>query len=181
MTVRRLALAGVTVAVGVLWWRLRPDAPEARRHAEVLAPEPRAIRWLASSRPRPPDTTAGRIVAYVWASPLTAAGVLLGAVSRTRPQLHDGVLIFADARGLGGWMLRWRGFAAATLGHAILATGFPGERLLQHELVHVRQAERWGPLFVPLYLAGLIRYGYRANPLERAAYGDGRSSSVSPA
>jgi hypothetical protein len=181
MRVRRLALAGVAVAAGVLWWRLRPDAPEARRHALVLAPEPRAVRWLASSRPGPPRTTAGRLLAYVWASPLTAAGVLLGAVSRTRPRLYDGVLIFADARGLGGWMLRWRGFAAATLGHTILATGRPGERLLQHELVHVRQAERWGPLFVPLYLAGLIRYGYRRNPLERAAYADGPGPSLSRA
>ena len=76
----------------------------------------------------------------------------------------------AEARGLGGRMLRWRGFAAATLGHTVLTARAPTERLLRHELVHVRQAERWGPLFVPLYLAGLLRYGYRRNPFERAAY-----------
>jgi hypothetical protein len=45
-----------------------------------------------------------------------------------------------------------------------------------HELVHVRQYERWGPLFVPAYLASSaiiwLRGGdpYRDNPFEREAY-----------
>lgn len=180
--VRGLALTGVAVACGVLWRRLRPDAQDSRRPTPPDAGEPRAVRWLASSRPPPPATAAGRVAAYAWASPLTAVGVVLGALSRSRPRVHDGVLLFADARGVGGRMLHWRGFAATALGHAIIATGRPGERLLQHELVHVRQAERWGPLFVPLYLAGLLRYGYRANPLERAAYADdGLGTPVTPA
>ncbi|CAN5911785.1 hypothetical protein BH23ACT10_BH23ACT10_20240 [soil metagenome] len=170
MTIRRLVAACLALAAGVLWWRLRPDGHQAPQHLVAVA-EPRAIGRLASWRPAPPDTTVGRVAAYLWAGPLTAVGLLLGALSRTRPTVHDGVLLFAHARGVGGWMLRWRGFAAATLGHTILAAGQPGDRLLQHELVHVRQAERWGPLFVPLYLAGLMRYGYRRNPLERAAYG----------
>lgn len=185
MTLRRLLLIGLAVTAGVLWWRLRPEVNAAPRHHVLEVPEPRAISLLASWQPRPLTSLLGRSIAYAWASPLTAVGVLLGALSRTPPRVHDGVLIFADARGVGGWMLRWRGFGAATMGHAILAAGHLDGGLLKHELVHVRQAERWGPLFVPLYLAGLVRYGYRQNPLERAAYAGhrlpGPTQSVSPA
>ncbi|HMO84113.1 MAG TPA: hypothetical protein PKC18_04240 [Lacipirellulaceae bacterium] len=45
-----------------------------------------------------------------------------------------------------------------------------------HELVHVRQYERWGPLFVPAYLACSaviwLRGGdaYLDNPFEREAF-----------
>jgi hypothetical protein len=35
-------------------------------------------------------------------------------------------------------------------------------------------------LFVPLYLAGLLRYGYRRNPFERAAY-DAAADGPTPA
>ena len=167
MTVaRRVAAWSVAIVAGVLLWRLRPDAT-----AQPARPanEPAPVRWAASWVPRPPATWWTRLLAYVWASPLTAAGILLGAASRTTPELHEGVVLFPEARGLGGWMLRYRGFAASTLGHAIIAAGRPSATLMRHELVHVRQAERWGPLFVPLYVAALARYGYRANPFERAA------------
>lgn len=181
MIARRLVLPGVAIAAAVLWWRLRSEVPDRqRRQLDTReTTEPQSISRLASWQPEPPGTMVGRVVAYTWASPLTAAGLLLGALSGTTPQVRCGVLLFADARGLGGWMLRWRGFAAATLGHVIIAVGHPGDRLLGHELVHVRQAERWGPLFVPLYLAGLARYGYRLNPFERAAYGPRRRNGPS--
>jgi hypothetical protein len=167
-----MAALAVAATAAVLWWRLRAAPATPRSSAPPPAPvtEPAAIARLADWVPRPPASVVTRAVAYVWAAPLTAAGLVLGALSRTPPRVHDGVVRFDDARGLGGRMLRWRGFAAATLGHVIIATGSPGDRLLRHELVHVRQAERLGPLFVPLYLAGLVRYGYRRNPFERAAY-----------
>lgn len=178
MTPRRLVPLGLAVAAaGVLWWRLRPDAPAPREQPSDPC-EPRAVRWLASWTPATPRTPAGRIAGYVWAAPLTAAGILLGSLSGTAPEVRDGVLLFADAGGVAGAMLRWRGFSAATLGHVIVATGHPDAALLRHELVHVRQAERWGPLFVPLYLAGLLRYGYRRNPFERAAYTEQRRPPV---
>jgi hypothetical protein len=47
----------------------------------------------------------------------------------------------------------------------------------EHELVHVRQYERWGPLFVPAYLLCWLvqmlrgKSGYWDNPFEREAYG----------
>ena len=167
MNLRRVTLAATAVAAAVLLWRLRPAT--GGDDDEPIA-EPRVVARLAAWAPERPVSWVGRVAGYAWAAPLTAAGLLLGALSATRPQVHDGVLVFAEAQGLGGRMLRWRGFAAATLGHAVITARVPTQRLLRHELVHVRQAERWGPVFVPLYLAGLIRYGYRRNPFERAAY-----------
>lgn len=169
MNRRRTALAAAlaVAAVGVLLWRLRPDADGA----DPVLDEPAVVARLAAWAPAPPVHPATRIAGYLWAAPMTAAGLLLGAASATRPRVHEGALLFTGVRGLAGRMLRWRGFAAATLGHVIVAAADePADRLLHHELVHVRQAERWGPLFAPLYLAGLLRYGYRRNPFERAAY-----------
>lgn len=62
---------------------------------------------------------------------------------------------------------------AITLGHVIAGVDDRTlERFRAHERIHVRQAERWGPLFIPAYLAaGLwtaLRGGdaYRDNPFE---------------
>lgn len=167
MSRRGAAVVAALGAVGVLLWRLRPDAG---RLPATPVDEPVAVTRLAAWIPAPPASPATRLAGYVWAAPLSAAGLLLGVLSAARPRVHEGALLFAGAGGPAGRMLRWRGFTAATLGHVIVAAGEPSERLLRHELVHVRQAERWGPLFAPLYLAGLLRYGYRQNPFERAAY-----------
>ncbi len=58
--------------------------------------------------------------------------------------------------------------AAVTLGRTIVLR--PGvrltDRLVQHELAHVRQW-RQHPISFPLrYLVGHLRYGYHANPYE---------------
>lgn len=168
MNLRRAGLVAAAATATILLWRLRPGS--ADEGDAPVGDEPRVVARLATWAPSRPLSRAGRLAGYVWAAPLTAAGLLLGALSGSRPQVRDGVLLFTEARGLGGRMLRWRGFGAATLGHAVITARAPTERLLRHELVHVRQAERWGPLFVPLYVAGLLRYGYRRNPFERAAY-----------
>ena len=64
-----------------------------------------------------------------------------------------------------------------TLGHVVL--GKDAEALewsRSHERVHVRQCERWGPLFLPAYgVASLValcrgRDAYRDNAFEREAY-----------
>lgn len=167
-TGRAFAVLAALAAGTVLVWRLRPDA--AAQPTPIDEAEPQMVSKLAAWTPAPPSRTFARVCAYAWACPMTAAGLLLGAVSNTAPRIHDGVLVFANAEGLAGRMLRWRGFQAATLGHVIIARGEPSARLLTHELTHVRQAERFGPLFAPLYLAALARYGYRRNPFERAAY-----------
>jgi hypothetical protein len=63
------------------------------------------------------------------------------------------------------------------LGHVVLGrTGHCLDSCRTHELVHVRQYERWGPLFIPAYVACSVfiwfRGGdaYRDNPFEREAF-----------
>ncbi|HEX9343787.1 MAG TPA: hypothetical protein VF995_09260 [Actinomycetota bacterium] len=109
---------------------------------------------------------------YLWAAPNTLIGLLGAATTRTRPIPHRGVLLFeptpgARPRGLARF-LAWRGFEAITLGHAIITNTPLDDHVLAHEFVHIRQHERWGPLFYPAYLLTSLA-GYRRNPFERAA------------
>ncbi|MFW5329871.1 signal peptide prediction [Hydrogenophaga sp. ZJX-1] len=110
---------------------------------------------------------------WLWASPNTLIGLVLGLLLLplgARFRRVDGVLEIAAMRRLP--RRRWP-FAAITLGHVILGTHAQDlERLRAHELVHVRQCERWGPLFLPAYLlAGVWQWvrgrdAYWDNPFE---------------
>ena len=105
---------------------------------------------------------------YLWAGPNSLVGLVGALTTRTRPVRWRGVLLFEDGRGGLARLLRWRGFTAITLGHVIVANRQLDDRLLAHELEHVAQHERWGPLYYPAYLLGSLR-GYRRNPFELAA------------
>lgn len=155
----------------------------ARGNVRVLGPEtePAAVQRLAGWVPAPPASPLARAAAYTWAAPVTLVGLLAGLAAGARPALRDGVVVFAPARGVAGLALRLRGFSATALGHVVVAAHEPGPSLLAHELVHVRQAERLGPLFVPVYLALWLRYGYVRHPLERAARLGGRRATGAPA
>ena len=111
---------------------------------------------------------------YWWAGPNSLVGLVGGLTTRSRPVRWRGVLLFEDAGGGLARFLRWRGFAAITLGHVIVANRPLSDGLLAHELEHVAQHERWGPLYYPAYLLGSV-LGYRRNPFERAAF---RASSA---
>ena len=109
---------------------------------------------------------------YLWAAPNTVVGLLGAATTRSGPVRHRGVLLFEPRagqrpRGLARF-LAWRGFEAITLGHVIVAKTRLDDRILAHELAHIRQHERWGPFFYPAYLLASLA-GYRRNPFERAA------------
>jgi hypothetical protein len=121
-----------------------------------------------------------QLARWVWASPGTLIGLtigLAGLLTGGSVQAVRGALEFHG--GLVDWMLRKpaRGSAAMTLGHVILGRS-PEllESARDHEHVHVRQYERWGPFFLPAYgccaawlwLRG--RHGYWDNPFEREAY-----------
>lgn len=72
-------------------------------------------------------------------------------------------------RGLAHFVLTRRHYAAITFGHVVVFAFEPTERLWRHELRHVRQYERFGLAFLPLYLRLYAKHGYAAHPLERDA------------
>jgi hypothetical protein len=126
---------------------------------------------------------AARLARYLWTFPTTVPGLFflpVALISGGAAQVVDGVLEI-----YGGWVawflrnctLLEGGASAMTLGHVVL--GRSREHLVvtrTHERVHVRQAERWGPLFLPAYaLASLQAWWqggdpYRDNRFEREAF-----------
>jgi len=122
-------------------------------------------------------------IRYLWASPNTLVGFLWALLARLSGggwSVHTGVV---EAH--GGWVapLLHRlpfvkgGALAITIGHVVLSQTQAGlDVTREHERVHVRQYERWGPLFMPAYVfAGLWQWAhgndpYRDNPFEVEAY-----------
>jgi hypothetical protein len=106
---------------------------------------------------------------FLWAMPNTLLGLVLGALTFQSPRIHGGVIVFdRGPRGVT-WLLRAMNRTAMTLGFVIVSAAPVEGRLLAHERHHVRQSMLWGPLFVPVYLALAIPFGYRRHPMERGA------------
>ncbi len=144
-----------------------PDAdPAPRRPVGPLA------ACLAAWVPARPISSAGRAMVAVWSAPLTALGIAAALVGGARPRRDRarGCWVATGVRGPSALALDGVGATANTIGRVVLVTGTtPSRALLDHEAVHVRQAERLGP-FLPIAYAWLgARYGYADNPLERAA------------
>lgn len=119
-----------------------------------------------------------RFLRYLWAAPASLLGLLLGAVllvAGGNARRIEGTLEIS-----GGAIGRRvaagppaMNFAAITFGHVILGQD---DSMLgacrAHERVHVRQYERWGVLFFPLYVASSLwqlargRDWYRDNRFE---------------
>ena len=127
-----------------------------------------------------------RPLVYLWTLPTSAVGLFaagLTLVTGGHVRLHTGVL---EAHGgFSAFLLRRLvplpgGASAMTLGHVVIARDAAAhESTRTHERVHVRQCERWGPLFIPAYLltsAYLKARGkdaYHDNPFEREAFAKG--------
>lgn len=119
---------------------------------------------------------------YLWVLPNSVVGLLALMVCRlggAEARVHSGVLEVCGPgieRLLGVMPVRFK-IAAITLGHVVLGRDAVClERTRAHERVHVEQFQRWGPLFLPLYVlaSGIawIKGGdfYRDNVFEREAY-----------
>ena len=123
-----------------------------------------------------------QLLLFLWASPWTLVGLIAGLIALLTggsAQRVGRVLEFNG--GALSRLLTWvpiaGGAAAMTLGHVVIArTVGDLNRSREHELVHVAQYERWGPLFVPAYLACSAwlwvfgRDAYLDNPFEEEAY-----------
>jgi hypothetical protein len=123
-----------------------------------------------------------KLLLIVWASPYSLLGLCIGGW---------GLLWGGQWKFRAGAIEFYAGTTAAfvrrlppgpttagfTLGHVILGQTAEGlERVGQHERVHVRQFERWGPLMGPAYLGASAwlwlcgKDAYRDNPFEIEAY-----------
>jgi len=112
--------------------------------------------------------SALELLGFVWTLPNTLLGLALGALTFQRPRIHGGTIVFDRPRGVTALLKPMRR-SAMTMGFVILAAVPVEGRLLLHERHHIRQYIAWGPLFVPVYLALGIPFGYRRHPMERAA------------
>ena len=116
---------------------------------------------------------------YLWASPTTLLGLSVipfTVLQGGRARVVRGVI---EAHGgASTWILRnILGASAVTLGHVVWGRD---QQCLndtrEHERVHVRQYERWGPFFLPAYFLGSFiaklrgKHPYLDNPFEREAF-----------
>ena len=118
---------------------------------------------------------------YLWAAPATGVGVLAAGawlLCGAHARLSHGAIEVCGGRlaaGIGRLPPALR-FSAITLGHVILGlTPEVLDDVRSHEQAHVRQYERWGLLFFPLYAGASIvawleaRHPYWHNHFERQA------------
>jgi hypothetical protein len=192
--IRRLAWAFLLATIGaglVGAVRQRREVAQVRRGvrprftdgAPAADRDGRLVERLATWVPDAPRSLLGRAVAAIWAAPLTVVGLLMAAAAGRPPRwsAEHRCWIVEAVRGPSGVALRAVGAEANAIGQVVLSrsvTSTPA--LLAHEAVHVRQAERFGPLLFPLYLWLGARYGYRDHPLERAARLGARRASLNP-
>ncbi len=107
----------------------------------------------------------------MWAAPASTVGLILSPFFARR-RVTRGVLLCEGA----SWPRRlgWR-FRAIAFGHVVLSVDELGAATLDHELVHVRQYERWGIGLWPAYLASSLwarlrgRNAYWDNHFEKQA------------
>ncbi len=133
----------------------------------------------------PPTESARRpwprqLLCWLWAAPASLIGLIVGTV---------GLCTGGKAQRIGPTLEFWGGAVTGllhsrfihargmTLGHVILGVSDSDlETIRLHEWVHVRQYERWGPLFLPAYLLSSAvlwlvgRDPYWENPFEVEAF-----------
>jgi hypothetical protein len=137
---------------------------------------------LGPGRMTPSMNQIKAALAIVWALPWSFFGGLIGLLGLLTGggfQRRGRVLEFWG--GAVVWFLdtfpQIKRASAITFGHTVLGRDRHCLDVTRtHERVHVRQYERWGPFFVPVYLLSslvqLIRGGdaYRDNCFEREAF-----------
>ena len=125
------------------------------------------------------------MLAWLWAAPITLVALPLAVIIRLfGGQIRSNGEALEATGGCAPQLLRlmnpWVQIEAITLGHLIIARDIDlANRLRSHELVHVRQYQRWGVLFPFAYLASSAWSAlrgdcpYRGNVFEREAFAAG--------
>lgn len=123
-----------------------------------------------------------KLLRYLWASPASLVGIVLGLLAiacGARARMVDGALEVAGGRIRVLILQLPEGlrFGAITLGHVIVGIDHAVlGHARSHEQVHVRQYEKWGLFFFPLYLGSSLlalargRDPYRDNCFEAEAF-----------
>lgn len=123
-----------------------------------------------------------RLLRLLWASPYSVLGLAVGAIGLATGggvRAREGILEFYG--GFTRWIVRHSPLgeccAAITLGHTVIGQSEADlDMAHDHEMVHVRQFERWGPLMGPAYLGASVVIwlaggrAYLDNPFEKEAY-----------
>lgn len=136
------------------------------------------------------DATLGKcpwvisLVKILWVSPWSLWGAAIGVMGiLTGGGVQRRGRIVEFWGGLIPLFLRYFPFVAgspvATFGHVVVGRS---QRHLDacrpHQMIHVRQYECWGPLFIPMYLGWWFvlwcrgKRPYYDNPFEQEAYGE---------
>src|SRR5688500_5157271 len=99
-----------------------------------------------------------KMLRYVWAWPTSILGLAFlypTIITGGRVRVVDGVLEIHGGIArffLENCTLLPGGASAMTLGHVVLGRDESAlDWTRDHERIHVRQCERWGPLFLPAY------------------------------
>jgi hypothetical protein len=128
------------------------------------------------------------VLKIIWAVPWSLFGLAIGGLG-----LISGGRVRRNGRTLeiwGGYLPTilsvfpfYSGSPVATFGHVVLGrTECYLDACREHQLVHVRQYERWGVLFVPAYLLCAIvlwfqgKRVYYDNPFEQQAFSESRQA-----
>jgi hypothetical protein len=123
-----------------------------------------------------------QVLAFLWAMPYTLLGLGIGVIglcSGGHVQVRGRIIEFHGGfvKRFLTWLPGGLSVLAITFGHVVLGQTDVGLDIARpHEMIHVRQYERWGPFMGPAYLlCSLVlwlrgRRPYRDNPFEREAY-----------
>ena len=127
-----------------------------------------------------------KLLRYLWAAPASLVGLVVAGLALAcgaRMSRVEGTLEVGGGR-VRHLVLRLpegMRFGAITFGHVIIGLDPEVLRFARsHERVHVRQYERWGVLFFPLYLGSSLlawmrgRDPYRDNCFEAEAFAEER-------
>jgi hypothetical protein len=135
-------------------------------------------RWLVRAR----KSGTLSFIRILWAAPWSVWGLAIGGLG-----LLTGAKVRRTGRILEFWggvlplFLKYFPFVAgspvATFGHVVVGRSTRHlDACRPHQLIHVQQYERWGALFVPVYVGWWVvllccgKRPYYDNPFEREAY-----------